>query len=202
MSEARRYYRVTLKVRNANLLRAIERAGFKPGHELASAAGVSYPQLNDLLNMVASPIYRNGAIKPWVERLMFALNATFADLFSDEQCAALDTNRAERDLHAEHVFALMSEPSDSGTSMLVDESKPALDEILSGLSPRERRVLELVYGVEDGTPKNYTQAGKAMGVTGQYVRQIAERALRKAKDHAQFVSEWGPKGVIEARRRV
>ncbi|MHB1006736.1 MAG: sigma-70 family RNA polymerase sigma factor [Chloroflexota bacterium] len=56
-----------------------------------------------------------------------------------------------------------------------------LGEILSGLAERERRVLELRYGLIDGTALTLEDIGSAVGVTRERARQIEELALMKLR---------------------
>ena len=56
-----------------------------------------------------------------------------------------------------------------------------LDEILDTLTPRERKVLELRFGLIDGTPRTLEEVGKEFDVTRERIRQIEAKALRKLK---------------------
>ena len=51
--------------------------------------------------------------------------------------------------------------------------------ILKDLSPRERQVIEMRHGLEDGIQHTHEQIGEALGVTRERVRQIESRAVRK-----------------------
>lgn len=56
-----------------------------------------------------------------------------------------------------------------------------LNGILSSLSERERKVLELRFGLTDGTPRTLEEVGKEFSVTRERIRQIEAKALRKLK---------------------
>ena len=56
-----------------------------------------------------------------------------------------------------------------------------LTDILRMLSPLEVRVLKLRYGLADGEALSLTQLGKRLGVSGERVRQIEARALRRLR---------------------
>lgn len=56
-----------------------------------------------------------------------------------------------------------------------------LSEILGSLSERERKVLELRFGLIDGTPRTLEEVGKEFNVTRERIRQIEAKALRKLK---------------------
>jgi len=64
-----------------------------------------------------------------------------------------------------------------------DVSKTLLREDLEGvlatLSPRERDVLRLRYGIDDGRMKTLEEIGQIFDVTRERIRQIAAKALRK-----------------------
>ncbi len=56
-----------------------------------------------------------------------------------------------------------------------------LNEILATLNDRERKVLELRFGLTDGTPRTLEEVGKEFNVTRERIRQIEAKALRKLK---------------------
>ncbi|MFH0937056.1 MAG: RNA polymerase sigma factor RpoD [Candidatus Daviesbacteria bacterium] len=56
-----------------------------------------------------------------------------------------------------------------------------LDEVLDTLSPREKRVLQLRFGLEDGKQRTLEEVGKEFGVTRERIRQIEAKAIRKLK---------------------
>ncbi|MDO5689943.1 MAG: RNA polymerase sigma factor RpoD [Tissierellia bacterium] len=56
-----------------------------------------------------------------------------------------------------------------------------LAEILGTLTERERKVLELRFGLTDGTPRTLEEVGKEFSVTRERIRQIEAKALRKLK---------------------
>ena len=54
-------------------------------------------------------------------------------------------------------------------------------EILTSLSPREGRVLQLRFGLKDGKSHTLEEVGKKFGVTRERIRQIEAKALRKLR---------------------
>lgn len=69
-------------------------------------------------------------------------------------------------------------PDDAANySMLRDQ----LNEVLSCLGAREKRVLQLRFGLIDGTPRTLEEVGKEFDVTRERIRQIEAKALRKLK---------------------
>lgn len=56
-----------------------------------------------------------------------------------------------------------------------------LEEVLDTLSPREKRVLQLRFGLEDGKQRTLEEVGREFGVTRERIRQIEAKAVRKLK---------------------
>ena len=56
-----------------------------------------------------------------------------------------------------------------------------MEEILDGLNEREKRVLVMRFGLEDGMPRTLEDVGKEFNVTRERVRQIEAKALRKLR---------------------
>jgi RNA polymerase primary sigma factor len=56
-----------------------------------------------------------------------------------------------------------------------------LGEVLNGLNERERKILELRYGLTDGCPRTLEEVGRHYSVTRERIRQIEAKALRKLR---------------------
>ena len=69
-------------------------------------------------------------------------------------------------------------PVDAASKQLLKEQ---IDEILSTLTPREQRVLQLRFGLEDGRSRTLEEVGKEFNVTRERIRQIEAKALRKLR---------------------
>ena len=59
--------------------------------------------------------------------------------------------------------------------------KEQIEETLDNLSEREKRVLQLRFGLEDGRSRTLEEVGRAFGVTRERIRQIEAKALRKLR---------------------
>ena len=57
-----------------------------------------------------------------------------------------------------------------------------LKDILDTLQDRERRVLSLRFGLDDGVSRTLEEVGKEFGVTRERIRQIEAKALKKLKE--------------------
>ncbi|GAC1575382.1 MAG: RNA polymerase sigma factor RpoD [Candidatus Dormibacteria bacterium] len=56
-----------------------------------------------------------------------------------------------------------------------------VEDVLDTLTPRERRVLQLRFGLVDGHQRTLEEVGKRFGVTRERIRQIESKALRKLR---------------------
>jgi len=56
-----------------------------------------------------------------------------------------------------------------------------MDEVLNTLNPRECKVLQLRFGLEDGRSKTLEEIGREFGLTRERIRQIEAKALRKLR---------------------
>ena len=69
-------------------------------------------------------------------------------------------------------------PADAATRQLLKEQ---IEDVLSTLTPREQRVLQLRFGLEDGRSRTLEEVGKEFSVTRERIRQIEAKVLRKLR---------------------
>ena len=69
-------------------------------------------------------------------------------------------------------------PADAASQQLLKET---VEDVLSSLTLRERRVLQLRFGLEDGRSRTLEEVGREFGVTRERIRQIEAKALRKLR---------------------
>jgi RNA polymerase primary sigma factor len=69
-------------------------------------------------------------------------------------------------------------PAEAATFQLLREQ---IEDTLDTLSERERRVLQLRFGLEDGRSRTLEEVGQDFGVTRERIRQIEAKALRKMR---------------------
>jgi len=73
----------------------------------------------------------------------------------------------------------MESPRDAATYELLKED---IQDILKSLDPREQKILEMRFGLEDGTTHTLEEVGQEFGVTRERIRQIEAKALEKLKE--------------------
>ncbi len=64
--------------------------------------------------------------------------------------------------------------------------KDHVKEIISGLTPREQKILEMRFGLTDGVAHTLEEVGQEFGVTRERIRQIEAKALEKMGDHTDM----------------
>ncbi len=69
-------------------------------------------------------------------------------------------------------------PSDAASHHLLKEQ---ITSVLNSLTKRERKVLQLRFGLEDGRSRTLEEVGREFGVTRERIRQIETKALRKLR---------------------
>ncbi len=70
------------------------------------------------------------------------------------------------------------DPDDAASLQFLKEQ---IEEVLGTLTPREHRVLQLRFGLEDGRSRTLEEVGKEFKITRERVRQIEVKALRKLR---------------------
>jgi RNA polymerase primary sigma factor len=76
-------------------------------------------------------------------------------------------------------------PAEAASTSLLKEK---MDDILQSLTEREKKVLQLRFGLEDGRPRTLEEVGQEFGVTRERIRQIEAKALRKLRHPVR--SRW------------
>ncbi|MFA5160498.1 MAG: RNA polymerase sigma factor RpoD [Candidatus Omnitrophota bacterium] len=71
-------------------------------------------------------------------------------------------------------------PSDATNRQLIKEN---IHEMLNYLSPRERKIVEMRFGLKDGVGHTLEEVGHEFGVTRERIRQIEAKVLQKLKEH-------------------
>lgn len=130
--------------------------------------------------------------RPTIEELAKALGVSVSKiqtvLAANRSPLSLDTRYGEDEDNslAEIVEDESTTPPDQSieTSLMSSDIRQAL----SALTPRERDVLILRFGLNDGQPKTLEQVGKLVGITRERTRQIELKALRALRQSKQY--DW------------
>jgi len=75
-------------------------------------------------------------------------------------------------------------PADLTNKQLIKEN---IHDMLQYLSPRERKIIEMRFGLKDGIGHTLEEVGKEFGVTRERIRQIEAKVLQKLREHPTSV---------------
>jgi RNA polymerase primary sigma factor len=75
-------------------------------------------------------------------------------------------------------------PNDATNRQLIKEN---IHEMLQYLSPRERKIIEMRFGLKDGVGHTLEEVGREFHVTRERIRQIEAKVLQKLKEHPTSV---------------
>ncbi len=181
-------YRVEIKVKNNNILKRIEDAGYKTVGEfcrLNQELNKDTSRVGDIINMKISPLGADGNFRPVVYRISEVLDCMPEDLFSDTQMhAAIESNRRTFQVNeAEMHFMLANSPDQKLLEEIVaeDEKHEAVNEMLETLTPREEKVINLRFGLNGNQEHTLKAVADIFEVGIERIRQIEAKALRKLR---------------------
>lgn len=86
------------------------------------------------------------------------------------------------------------QPNQSQELLVCRELERTMETLLGQLPQREQRILRLRYGMEDGICHKLEEIGSMLGVSGQRVRQLEQRALEKLR---QMGAEFGLEDFLD-----
>jgi RNA polymerase sigma factor (sigma-70 family) len=189
-----RDYRLEVKIRNNRILKLIEGAGFRTVGEFCRANGLPASIYSTLLRVVAmkeSPIGRpkNGSLTAWKKCVVAAasvLGVLPEEMFNQTQLEAeLPDNSALIEMSEEQLRAFggtrMIQSATQEDQLLLSERSSAISDVLAELKPNERTVIEMRFGISDGTEYTRKQIGMMFNLSPERIRQIESNALRKLR---------------------
>ncbi|QDS88593.1 RNA polymerase sigma factor SigA [Rosistilla ulvae] len=83
-----------------------------------------------------------------------------------------------------------SETSDPAYLQEQENLRPMVLSMLGRLEPRERRIVELRFGIKDGIPRTLTQVSSAMSLSRERIRQIQTQALSKLEGMSEELDDF------------
>lgn len=184
-------YRVTVKVRNNRILKAIEDSGGAPGAKWCQENGLSYGAVNMLINMTESPITSYGELRQVAQRLCDVTNKLPEDLWSNQQLYPLEKNFSEMEMDNHQIESLIhnnDQPfgvytalydSDVDHPAIIDQEQTSelINIALEALTPMQTKVIRMRF-FDDLTLE---EIADQIGVSKERVRQIEQKALRRLR---------------------
>ncbi len=97
-----------------------------------------------------------------------------------EEPISLDTPIGEEDATVEALIPDTKIPSPSDILLAKDRNQ-SVEKLLSDLSPRERKVLELRYGIDEGEEHTLEEISRQFGLSRERIRQIEGQAIERLR---------------------
>lgn len=127
-----------------------------------------------------------GTSEPSIEDVALSTGldeALVKDLLSISSDMVSFDSPVKRDSDSDSTFGDFIEDSSNGPEeqVMMSSMKTNIQELLSTLSDKERRIIELRYGLNGDKPRSLKDIGVEYGLTKERIRQIEKRALEKLK---------------------
>jgi RNA polymerase primary sigma factor len=191
---------------NRGLMRAVDKYEHRLGYKFGTYAtwwirqGITRA-LADHARTIRVPCHQVGTLAA-VERVRGELSAKEGREPTVEEIAAVLGVSAE-ETHSLRVVArhpvslhepmggdgeraledFLDDPSATNPGLAVDQHllRDRIAEVLRSLTPREREVIELRFGLRDGQPRTLEEVARTYGITRERIRQIEARGLLKLR---------------------
>lgn len=174
-------YRLTLKVRNNRILKAIEAMDATLGWKWCAENGLSYTSVNRYINMTDSPLDVEGRLKQSAEKLCDVLGKLPDELWSNEQLYPLEKNFSEMEMDYAQVVSLLPPEQQSYlqdfSEFEQEQTKALLSDAMKTLTFKERDILQMRFN--EGLTLD--ESAERYGLSRERARQIEARALRKMR---------------------
>jgi RNA polymerase primary sigma factor len=200
---------------NLGLMKAVDKFNHKKGFRFSTYAAWWIKQsitrsISEQGKMIRVPVYMNELIAKW-KKTKEALSQKMKIVPMDDviakklkiskekmdqinfwQSSATSSLEASIGDEEGQVMDLVEDQTsvapDSEIEHIMDKER--VQGLLEIMSERERKILDMRFGLEDGKPKTLAEVARKLGVSRERIRQIEEEALRKLRKFVQQQEKW------------
>lgn len=180
-------YQIEIKVKNARIMRLMQREGISTGYELAKRAGVTPVTVGWVLNLKTAAYRQSGEVRVHVDKICKVLRCLPEDLFPPAQLhEPMKENKRVVYAYVEDLAAIGATmhvrtlPPDKKFE-LEDSRKRFLDTVKKKLNDREYQIISRRFGLTTGESETLERIAEDFGVTRARILAIEAVALRKLR---------------------
>lgn len=158
--------------------------------------GINHQAVYDLMNLKMSPVMLKGRIRPICEQLALLLECDIGWLFPADMYTIKWPSIATEIDHRKMVPLIaagrnvLALPPTQQDDIEVNELRTAIGSALATLTPREARVIQARFGLDDGEEKTAEIVAGEFRVSRERIRQIEAKALRKLRHPSRARPLW------------
>lgn len=171
-------YLLQIKVKNAQLMRAMRKQGYNTAAELSRATGVGDGIIGALLNLKKPPTSKlTGDWLNSVIKISECLNTMPIHLFPrDLLTIPRGKGLAEVEVNLDEMLQIESSHVGLERKVIQQQTEKTILNLADELAPRVTRVIRMRYGI-NCNPHSLDQCAEELGVTRERVRQIEAKGL-------------------------
>ena len=177
-------YRIKITIRNDRLLSAIEGMGHESVMSFCKKYNLPYTSTNDIISGKKPPLKNNGSLTTRCKDLLEILGVSIEEAFTERQMEGFSKTTFETKVKEKDLLQIVNPAKNQEVRAIESDVSSKITEIMSRcLTPKEEKVIRMRYGMsKDKHCYTYEEAGLALSITRERVRQIETRALHKFRE--------------------
>lgn len=165
---------IKLRIFNYNLDKGLRATG-KTRVQAAKELGISVPTLYHYLSFKSYPTLERQL------KIAIYCGTTIEALFPEQIAGVRLEKQPEAISFTEEEAVASGLIREAGLESSGEFLKESIRKVLDMIPPEQAQIVSLRFGLEDGVERTLNEIGEVMGVSGERVRQIEVKALRKLR---------------------